>query len=573
MESDIIQQQKLEWMAQAAREDTEADIFVWIDYGIMHCPRVTEECISAMLHRVEQSGSMDEIVIPGCWEKGVRSTAFMDNNSSPCWRFCGGVVVCPRPFVELFAAAAKADSSQSIIDTNNVGWEVNTWARVERKNILPIKWYYADHDNGMFDYYKGNVPKKVKLVTGFVPLVARPGEKPRHDYAKLGARLTAIPVPMRSFVNFPVEDCWLWKFLQTKPDVGCIASWGYMPYDPLEYRAAQHQKVEWMLQAASEDPEPDVFVWMDYGIMDIVGINEITVMDFLKRVSTWDDDCISIPGFYKQRTVDDSTYNWRFGGAVLVCPRKHLAALDAAIKDEAIRTIEKTNNVTWEINTWARVELEGKLPIRWYYAQHDIGMLRNGTPLCELAYKWGSDKVGHHEYTATYYDLLKERRYTTKRVLEIGIGHPGCMGHISPNYRIGASLYMWQEFFPNALVYGFDIRPDTMIAAGRIKTFLCDQGDPSSITQASLAAGGHFDLIVDDGSHQPAHQINSMNVLLPQLAAGGLYIIEDIEVDWNILACQVPAEFEYQIIDCPNKERKCLCGCGGPEKLMVIHHC
>jgi hypothetical protein len=150
-----IQQQKLMWMLQARQEDPETDIFVWIDYGIMHCYGVTEECISAMLHRVEQSGSMDEIVMPGCWDKGNRSDFFMDNNSSPCWRFCGGVVICPRSLVGPFAIEAAAESKQNIIKTNTIGWEVNSWARIERANILPIRWYSADHNNTMFDNYQG----------------------------------------------------------------------------------------------------------------------------------------------------------------------------------------------------------------------------------------------------------------------------------------------------------------------------------------------------------------------------------------------------------------------------------
>ena len=64
------------------------------------------------------------------------------------------------------------------------------------------------------------------------------------------------------------------------------------------------------------------------------------------------------------------------------------------------------------------------------------------TPLCKLALKYRSDKCpkrGKHTYTPYYYDLLKNKKRSTKKVLEIGIGK-------------GASLKMWRDFFPNAKI-------------------------------------------------------------------------------------------------------------------------
>ena len=42
-----------------------------------------------------------------------------------------------------------------------------------------------------------------------------------------------------------------------------------------------------------------------------------------------------------------------------------------------------------------------------------------------------------------------------------------------------------------------------------------------------------FDIIIDDGSHQPAHQKTSFNTLWPNLNDGGLYIIEDFHPFYN----------------------------------------
>ena len=37
------------------------------------------------------------------------------------------------------------------------------------------------------------------------------------------------------------------------------------------------------------------------------------------------------------------------------------------------------------------------------------------------------------------------------------------------NYKQGASLRSWQEYFPNAMIYGGDIQEDTQFEENRIK--------------------------------------------------------------------------------------------------------
>ena len=49
----------------------------------------------------------------------------------------------------------------------------------------------------------------------------------------------------------------------------------------------------------------------------------------------------------------------------------------------------------------------------------------------------------------------------------------------------------------------------------------------------SASTGGPYDVIIDDGSHHPAHQLASFRFLfLRGLAAGGTYVIEDTETSY-----------------------------------------
>ena len=169
--------------------------------------------------------------------------------------------------------------------------------------------------------------------------------------------------------------------------------------------------------------------------------------------------------------------------------------------------------------------------------------------LSKLAEKWTTDKIKW--YTSFYHSLLKDRR-DAKKVLEVGIGHPGCMWSpeswywpIKP-YITGASIRMWEEYFPEATVYALDCRKDILINEGRIKSFWCDQAAASSYPLEAL--GNNFDFIVEDGSHFPGHQLTAIRMLVPLLRPGGIYIAEDTgymdEEELREFCSRIPYSYE-----------------------------
>lgn len=138
--------------------------------------------------------------------------------------------------------------------------------------------------------------------------------------------------------------------------------------------------------------------------------------------------------------------------------------------------------------------------------------------LTELAKKHGTDKAsGEHQYTKTYDTLFQDKRQKIKKVLEIGI-------------HKGGSLRMWAEYFPFAKIFGIDVVENKLIQEGNIQSFLADQGNDIQLAEVIQKIGDDIDLIIDDGSHEPADQKTSLDMFWPCLKIGGLYVIEDMPV-------------------------------------------
>jgi hypothetical protein len=176
----------------------------------------------------------------------------------------------------------------------------------------------------------------------------------------------------------------------------------------------------------------------------------------------------------------------------------------------------------------------------------------NNTELCQLAYRYGTDKCPQiaHTYTPFYFELLKDKRQSTKKVLEIGLGHNECMQHVvklKGSYFIGASLYMWRDFFPNAQIYGADNQPEILFEGERIKTYPCDQSKKEDLIKLIKKTGSDIDLFIDDGSHRLEDQIFTCLTLMPLLKKDVIYIIEDVIHSRKLIRalnqyeCQVPA--------------------------------
>jgi hypothetical protein len=168
----------------------------------------------------------------------------------------------------------------------------------------------------------------------------------------------------------------------------------------------------------------------------------------------------------------------------------------------------------------------------------------SGNELAALCDKYGSDKGeinpdGHpypwpsHSYTGYYARLFGHSRNTILNVFECGIGTtdsqiPSSMGILG---QPGASLRVWREYFPNALIWGGDIDKKSLFQEARISTYYLDQLDALSIQQFFEKPGiSEFDLMIDDGLHTFEAGSSLFINSIGKLAPAGVYVIEDVSL-------------------------------------------
>jgi len=145
------------------------------------------------------------------------------------------------------------------------------------------------------------------------------------------------------------------------------------------------------------------------------------------------------------------------------------------------------------------------------------------TLLCDLGWKYKTDKCPQikHHFTEFYDEMFRNKRDEVKKVVEIGIGN------MSPYFVKGASLYMWQEYFPNAMIYGADINRDLLIKDTRIESLFCDQTKKTDLNNLIKTVGSDIDLFIDDGLHDPDSQVFTCLTVMPLVSNKTIYVIED----------------------------------------------
>jgi hypothetical protein len=145
----------------------------------------------------------------------------------------------------------------------------------------------------------------------------------------------------------------------------------------------------------------------------------------------------------------------------------------------------------------------------------------------ELAEFYGTDKaISGHGYVKYYDGYFSSIRDSCKSLIEIGVQE------LAKKKYGAASLRMWEEYFPNANIYGIDIGDLTHLSNNRVKVYQSSQVDFDALKNIFTDINLIPEIIIDDGSHSPDDQQRTYEYLFDFLAPGGFYLIEDI-AEWN----------------------------------------
>jgi hypothetical protein len=204
------------------------------------------------------------------------------------------------------------------------------------------------------------------------------------------------------------------------------------------------------------------------------------------------------------------------------------------------------------------------------------------TPLCEIMGRNKSDKgsqnitASWHNYTTFYYSIFKHLQNKPIRLFELGLGtnNVNIPSNMGSNGVPGASLFGWREFFPNAQIFGADIDQNILFNTENIMTFFCDQCNPSMIRNLwnHEELNSNFDIIIDDGLHEFDANICFFENSLHKLNVNGIFIIEDIHVNYLNKVGDKIAEWEnaypnyvFTLVEIPSVKNKL------DNNLLVIH--
>tara|TARA_R110000787_G_scaffold84079_16_gene180503 strand:- start:2894 stop:3727 length:834 start_codon:yes stop_codon:yes gene_type:complete len=141
----------------------------------------------------------------------------------------------------------------------------------------------------------------------------------------------------------------------------------------------------------------------------------------------------------------------------------------------------------------------GQNPLAAYFEAHTEG---------PGLWKW-------RHYFDIYHRHFQKFRGRKITVLEIGVFSGGSIG-------------MWQDYFGDGCQFhGIDILASCKTYENEnVRIHIGDQGDRSFWKRMRQEIPA-IDIIIDDGSHVPEHQIISMEEMLPHVSPGGVYLCED----------------------------------------------
>jgi predicted O-methyltransferase YrrM len=170
------------------------------------------------------------------------------------------------------------------------------------------------------------------------------------------------------------------------------------------------------------------------------------------------------------------------------------------------------------------------------HASLKINYKLNKSILCELGRIYDTDKSSArdraddyrhcHPYTLFYEGLFRNKKDSSLKIAELGI-------------LDGGSLRMWQDYFTQSEIYGFDYNQQfitnfkSSFNNDRITLNTIDVTNKDNIIKTFQLVNIMYDIILDDTTHKFEDQIRVIENTYQYLKPGGILIIEDVFKSYN----------------------------------------
>ena len=123
-----------------------------------------------------------------------------------------------------------------------------------------------------------------------------------------------------------------------------------------------------------------------------------------------------------------------------------------------------------------------------------------------------------HGYNKFYDDEFKNFQKLKINILEFGI-------------HFGASQASFSKYFPDSVIIGVDKNPYfKKFFSKKIRSLYCDVSDKYSLHLLREYLKEEIDIIIDDASHIPDHQLNTFVQMFRMLKSKGIYVIEELDI-------------------------------------------
>lgn len=154
VKSNIVQHSRTQWAMQAWRLFPDAEVVVWLDYGILKQGKwngnpVTEDHVATFLDKVSAVKNWDHIPFPGIEEK--KPIDIHGNN----WRFCGSTHIWPTKYLTDIHKSYQFEVRKFIRQHQCVPLDLAIWPAVENNSGLPFRWYKGEYDASQLTNFPG----------------------------------------------------------------------------------------------------------------------------------------------------------------------------------------------------------------------------------------------------------------------------------------------------------------------------------------------------------------------------------------------------------------------------------